>query len=754
MSTRIAHDLGDPVLNIWLMWWNSRQLPFTDAWWNGPFFHPVPGALAFSEHVVGLGLITTPILWLGGSPVLAYNSAFLLSFPLSGAAAYLLCRELTGRDGAAFVGGLAFAFAPYRIAHLSHVDILSWYWMPLALLGLHRYLRTSSPWALALFAAAWLMQVLCKGYALFYFSFVVGLWILWFAPPWREPARVARLVGVWAITGLALLPMFLHYRAVHRQYRLERAPSEIEAFSADASAVLYGSPLLSYWPWFRDGSEMLLFPGLTVIVILALGLGRALRGTSPTAPARSKIRLAIAVLAALTALVALSAVVFGPWRATLGPLKLSVKAVDKPLGLAWAFVILAIVTHARFVDAWRRRSALAFYTSATIACWFFSLGPNPRAFGTLMWNRGPYWWLLQLPGVSSLRVPARFWMVAALCLAVAAALALARLMPPARRGAWAIALAASLGVLWDGWIRALPLPEPPARSAVLESLAAGAEPLLELPMGGDADAAALYRAIFHGRPLINGFSGHEPPHHVALRLGLERRDESVLAALAGRGAFHVRVDRQRDPGGAWERWLAALPGVRSVGEKGPEHVFLVGARAPSDAVTGAPLAVRAVRANVGDELAAKSIDGDVRTCWSSRAPQTGRERVVLDLGDEVALGTLVLSLGPFVRNFPRGLRIELSSDEREWRRISQGGAAGATLLAGLADPGTVRVRFPLGDARARFVRLRQLGSDPTFDWSIAEVEVFAPALRPTARANASVIGEERHTAAPVAAPDR
>ena len=45
---------------------------------------------------------------------------FLSTFALSGLGMFLLGRELTGSAAAGFVAGLAFAFAPYRIANIPH----------------------------------------------------------------------------------------------------------------------------------------------------------------------------------------------------------------------------------------------------------------------------------------------------------------------------------------------------------------------------------------------------------------------------------------------------------------------------------------------------------------------------------------------------------------------------------------------------------------------------------------------------------
>ena len=49
----LTGDLGDPVLNSWILWWNTTAIPFTEAWWNPPVFYPSTNTLAYSEHLVG-----------------------------------------------------------------------------------------------------------------------------------------------------------------------------------------------------------------------------------------------------------------------------------------------------------------------------------------------------------------------------------------------------------------------------------------------------------------------------------------------------------------------------------------------------------------------------------------------------------------------------------------------------------------------------------------------------------------------------
>ena len=98
--------------------------------------------LAFSENLLGLAPITAPVIALTGSPLLGYNAAFLLSYVFSGLGAYLLAFVLTRRHDASFVAALAFAFAPYRLSHTQHLQLLSSYWMPVAIAALHLYIAT------------------------------------------------------------------------------------------------------------------------------------------------------------------------------------------------------------------------------------------------------------------------------------------------------------------------------------------------------------------------------------------------------------------------------------------------------------------------------------------------------------------------------------------------------------------------------------------------------------------------------------
>ena len=78
--------------------------------------------------------------------------------------AFALARRLTGSDPAAFLAAIIFGLAPYRMAHIGHLELQWTMWMPLALLLLHRLVEKPTPWRGVLLGAALAAQVFCSIY--------------------------------------------------------------------------------------------------------------------------------------------------------------------------------------------------------------------------------------------------------------------------------------------------------------------------------------------------------------------------------------------------------------------------------------------------------------------------------------------------------------------------------------------------------------------------------------------------------------
>ena len=731
MASVLPNDAGDPALNTWILWWNTQRMPFSTAWWNAPVFFPAPGVLSFSENLLGLSLIASPLYWLGAGPQTAYNIVFFLTFPLSAFSAYLLGYELTKRHDAAFIAGLLFGFAPYRIAHLPQIQSLASFPMPLALLGLHRYLRDPRPQWLALFAAAWFLQGICNGYYLLFFSVFAGMWVLWFANPLSRRRQFLAIACAWVIAAVPMLPLLLRYRAIHASFGFTRDFGTIRDFSADVASLLHATDHLALWgslAVFRR-PEGELFPGLTAVLLVVAGavfLRRRGEGRAAHVSRWALIRWTLVVLTAATALISASAVVIGPWRfEPFGVQLLSVANPIKPLTFSLALALLLAATSPALRRAYTRRSVIVFYAAAGFVMWLFSLGPVPTLMGQTVMHRGPYALLLFLPGFNTLRVPARFWMAVTVCLAIVGAIVFARLTENIGRLRLSAAGLVAFCILADTWMSAMPLADPPKPFAIF-SCAPGTGAIMELPLGETyLDVAAMYRQMSHGRPLVNGYSGYFPPHYGALRFGLALRDHDVLTALAARGVTEIIVNREPDPDGKWDRYVASHPDAKLVCTDGDQSRYrLAAAQASFPQNNGdGPLPIVVIHPTVNDAAVASMIDRDRTTRWES-GPQVERTAVNVGLDRVRTVTGIDLMLGPFGEDFPRGLIIEASEDGKSWHELWRGGSAGLAFAGAFESPRDVPLRYRFPATQAQMLRMTLTMNDETYYWSIAEIAVL------------------------------
>jgi hypothetical protein len=736
LGSVFPHDYGDPALNTWILWWNTRAVPYTSAWWNAPAFYPLPGVLSFSENLLGLSLVTTPIQWLGGSALFAYNSVFLLTFPLCAIGAYLLALEITKRHDAAFVAGLLFGFAPYRMSHLPHVQVLAAFGMPFALVGLHRYLRDRRRRWLVLFGAAWLLQALCNGYYLLFFSTLVAMWMIWFTSPTTNPKAFRAIFLAGSIAALPLLPLLWQYQKIHDRLGFARDFGTTRHYGADALGLFSTDPTLAVWGWLQvyRRPEGQLFPGLTVVALLLLSVWLLRRHVAePLMDTHAQrrwrfVRRALLVLMLGSAFIAATARTDNPWQVSLFGIELSAGNPVKPLTWAVGFGLLVVLTSTSVRNAFSRRSVLGFYAVAALVMWLLSLGPAPTLMGEPLLYRGPYALLMNLPGFSALRVPARFWMVSVLCLAIIGAILFDRLGSRFIRARRIIAMLVVIGALTDAWIWTFPLAVVPdvwrtqACIPPQDSQVAGA--VMELPLGEIVpDVGAMYRSIGHARPTINGYSGYFPPHYEALRSGLALRDPDVLAQLAAHGLEYVVIDRGHESEGALRTYVAAQEGAELVCLQDAHAVFrLRGATAQPERVR-TPLPVAAVRANVYGNTVQFMIDGDLSTRWETDRQATGM-MLEIDLGESRPTSGVELSLGSSSSGFPRGLRIEASDDRTAWRQIWRGTSAGRAAVGAVLDPSVTPLAYDFSGVRTRYLRLSLTENDDAVCWSIAELKVL------------------------------
>ena len=618
-GTRIAADHGDPAFNCWVLAWTAGQMLRAlggDAgalanYWNGNIFDPEPLTLTYSEHLTAQAIQILPIYAATGNILVAYNVLFIATFALSGWMMYLFVRDLTGDGLAALVAGVAFAYAPYRLGQFSHVQVLSSYWMPLALLGLRRYLAHGRIRALAGGAGALVLQNLSCGYYLLFFSpFAASYAVYELAARRRLGDRRAwlHLIAAGAVVALLTLPFVWPYLRLREIRDLGvRDASEIAMFSADTHAfasIAYHSRLLGEVFEGYAAPEGEGFVGLTIltfaVIATAGGLLRAIR-TTPWRSMRDWHVLATA-LAGLLCLAAALVVgvmfVRGSVVTTWTGSHVIYRDATTPLVYAGLGAVLfaGLRAMARWRAAPEESDGFGFALAAAIAAGLFALGPTMHALGREL-GAGPYALLLEyMPGFDGLRVPARFLMLVACFMAVLAGLGAAYVLRLGVAGK-VLAVAGMFAMLAETWVVPLQMNQPvlPGRGYVVPPAPASGSNtppiyrllrdlpesvvLVELPFGDEAyDTMATFHAGHHRRRLVNGYSGFFPPsyHENAAGLGDPARDpERAAETLRAAGATHVLLHEGAfldDRGAIIAAWLASL-GATVVSEHGRDRLF-------------------------------------------------------------------------------------------------------------------------------------------------------------------------------------
>lgn len=722
IGSALPNDTGDPGLNTWILWWNAHAVPLTQKWWDAPMFFPARGAIALSETFLNLAPLTAPLQWAGASAVLTYNLMFMLSFPTAALAAHTLARRLTGRHDAALIAGLAYGFSPYRAAQMPHLQTLWACWMPLGLYALHRYVSEKRRRHLVLFAVCWLMNGLATGYFLFFFSVLVGLWMLWFV----RSRRALVEIGVAIVVGtLPLVPLLVGYQHNQQAFGLERSLEEIEHFSADLSAVWATSEYVLPFRWtvkpFPEGE---LYPGITILALTIAGavvVWHRRRGER-----RYRVQPWLLLAAAVMAIANYLAWRRGGWVLHLPGFAVSLTRPAKALFITLCVAAAAFFWNPRIVEAWRRRSPFLFYVVAAVLMLLFALGPIGHLNGARFLYEAPYAWLMRLPGGHAFRVPARFAMLFVLCLSVAAALAFTRLrrgVASARQAAGTAVLCAAIAL--EGFVLKMGAAPIPSRIdfAGMDRKAV----VLELPMTDDySDTAAMLRATYTGHALVNGFSGYLPPHYLMLQEGLRQRDRSVIEALQRSGQLLIFVHRSGDADGQYRQFLDRLPEIQLVSEAEGGALYRLPWRAPAArAPADRPVLIASITTNGDPQGVSLMTDGSLSTRWQTIEHQAPGDEIVIAFDRPATISSVELDIGEFKEDYPRKLRVAIVDEQGATRILWQNSTTGLAMLAALNDPVRRALTIDLpASTPTRQLILTIVEGHPAYAWSIAELKVY------------------------------
>ncbi len=469
---------ADGQFSIWNVSWVARTLVADPLHtFDANIFYPHKTTLAYSEANLLPGAIGMPVYWVSGNPWLTLNVVMLVAFASAYLCAYLLLRHLTGDRRASAAGAVVYAFCPYVMSHLSHIQLLFTGGIPLSLLMLHRVADAVSVRRKAeatsgsaestsahgedapiedLVASVFRRTILWRGVALglalaaqalscAYYGIFAGLMVGYGTLVLASTRRLWKSAVYWtaiaagaATSVLLVLPFFIPFLRVKKESGFARSLEDTARWAAKPREYLVSATHAHAW---------------------LLEIARSL----------------------------------GPFGEVLFPGLFAI-------GLGLAGVALAARSRARATRG--RETALLYGTLAILAFWA-SFGPGA----------GLYRLLYYLPTFSFLRAPSRLGLVVVLCLAVFATIALRELflaLAPRRRAmaaSVAVALAiADVAVFPIAWDRAPALPSP---YAVLAR--SPRAPVAEFPFYGERIAFPLHAQYMlfstsHWMPLVNGYS--------------------------------------------------------------------------------------------------------------------------------------------------------------------------------------------------------------------------------------------------------
>ncbi|MGW4461675.1 hypothetical protein [Micromonospora sp. NPDC004704] len=303
ITQTIPQDTGDPVLQAWQVAWGGHAL-LTDPvqLWHSNTFFPERYTYAYSDTLLGYA----PLGMIGEGPVAAivrYNILYVLVHALAFVGAYALVRQLGANRIGAALAGVAFGYAPWKLAQAGHLHVLSIGGIALALAMLARghgwsltygyrpELRRPG-WAVAgWLVAAWQMTLgfgigLPFGYALAVLCLVVVIGYLW--SWWRRSARpvfgrrllIADLVGGVVFAAITLAMALPYLKVVEQNPDGRRTLAHLEQFSPPLRGFFTAPP--ESWLWGERhaaarellpfAGEMTLLPGVVLIGLAFAGL--------------------------------------------------------------------------------------------------------------------------------------------------------------------------------------------------------------------------------------------------------------------------------------------------------------------------------------------------------------------------------------------------------------------------------------------------------------------------------------------------
>lgn len=263
-------DSPDALFNAWTLSWDLHQLGRDPLHlFDANIFFPDKGTLAYSENLVTAAIMVIPFRLVSDDPILLLNLAFVGALITSGLAAFILGRHLTGSFLSGLLAGILFAFAPYRWAHVPHLQLQLAFALPLSFYFVKRLeddARTPAAIGLAVTIAAAFGS---SGYYAIFLLTALPLGVVAGCARSRMKRRMITQLAVAAVlTCILATPLVFPY-ATKLQQGSGRTFAVTHEYSAGPREYLSSYSRLHF---FLPKAEEPLFPGAVAAVLALVAL--------------------------------------------------------------------------------------------------------------------------------------------------------------------------------------------------------------------------------------------------------------------------------------------------------------------------------------------------------------------------------------------------------------------------------------------------------------------------------------------------
>jgi hypothetical protein len=241
-------------------------------------------------------LLAAPVLWLGGSPVLAFNISLLLGFALTGLAAYALVYSWTRDRPGALVAGSLFAFNTHTLTRIAHIQGIHAYGLPLALLFTDRLISDPRPATAVWLAVAMTLMAYTSGYLVVFAAVMVAIALVARLADWRQRPRavLSAVLIATAVTSVLVLPIAIPYRRVAIEQNMVRSIESVTDYSATLTGYIAAAGRVHFSTWsgrFFANPVDSFFPGVVAVLLTAVALRYARRAGAE----RSRVVMIVAI---------------------------------------------------------------------------------------------------------------------------------------------------------------------------------------------------------------------------------------------------------------------------------------------------------------------------------------------------------------------------------------------------------------------------------------------------------------------------